>query len=199
MPTGYTAAIADGITFQQFALSCARAFGALIMMRDDPSDAPIPESFEPSNHHVEGLAKAKRRLEALYAMTSEERELATRAHIAEQTAYHSAEIAKNEALAAKYRDMLDCVLAWEAPSKDHDGLKRFMVEQITESIGFDCNSAYHENLLAEIGSLTAEEWLGKEVRSAQWEVEYHEKGQREELERVGGRNLWIQQLRESLK
>jgi hypothetical protein len=30
MPTGYTSAIADGIEFKDFALRCARAFGALV-------------------------------------------------------------------------------------------------------------------------------------------------------------------------
>ena len=45
MPTGYTADIQDGkiTTLREYALSCARAFGALIMMRDDPHDAPIAD------------------------------------------------------------------------------------------------------------------------------------------------------------
>jgi hypothetical protein len=38
MPTGYTAGVADGtITeFREYALLCARAFGACIMLRDEP-------------------------------------------------------------------------------------------------------------------------------------------------------------------
>ena len=47
MPTGYTAPIKDGISFNDFMWGCARAFGALIMMRDDPPGTPIPERFEP--------------------------------------------------------------------------------------------------------------------------------------------------------
>ncbi len=62
MPTGYTADIAKGITFQQYAWSCARAFGALVMMRDEPSDAPIPEAFTPSDYHVKALAEARAKL-----------------------------------------------------------------------------------------------------------------------------------------
>ena len=45
MPTGYTAGILEGETFEQYALQCAKAFGALVMMRDEPSDAPIPDQF----------------------------------------------------------------------------------------------------------------------------------------------------------
>jgi hypothetical protein len=50
MPTGYTAAVADGtITeFPDFAMQCARAFGTLVLMRDEPQDAAIPEKFEPA-------------------------------------------------------------------------------------------------------------------------------------------------------
>ena len=37
MPTGYTDKIKDGITFKEYAMGCARAFGALITMRDNPA------------------------------------------------------------------------------------------------------------------------------------------------------------------
>lgn len=57
MPTGYTANIKNGITFEEFALDCARNFGALIIMRDEPKDAPIPEQFEASKHHEEATSK----------------------------------------------------------------------------------------------------------------------------------------------
>jgi len=60
MPTGYTYPVVEGkITeFSDFALSCARAFGALITMRDDPHDTPIPETFEPSDYNAKKLAEA---------------------------------------------------------------------------------------------------------------------------------------------
>lgn len=45
MPTGYTAAIKYGITFKEFALDCARNFGACISMRDEPRETPIPDEF----------------------------------------------------------------------------------------------------------------------------------------------------------
>ena len=59
MPTGYTSKIADGIGFKDFALSCARAFGACIEMRDDPSDKPIPNEFKPNDYHKKRMAAAK--------------------------------------------------------------------------------------------------------------------------------------------
>ena len=65
MPTGYTAAVKDGITFEQFAWSCARAFGALIDMRDSPTGAPIPQRFEPSQYNAVEAEKASAEIERL--------------------------------------------------------------------------------------------------------------------------------------
>ena len=72
MPTGYTAAIKDGISFNEYALSCARAFGALIMMRDEPADAPIPDEFKPSDYHFKKIEEAKAELARLRAMSPDE-------------------------------------------------------------------------------------------------------------------------------
>jgi len=74
MPTGYTAKLMEsGQTFQDFVMQCARAFGACVMMRDDPMDAPIPERFEPSDYNVKRLAEAKAELVKLQAMTNDEK------------------------------------------------------------------------------------------------------------------------------
>src|SRR6056297_1005549 len=59
MPTGYTHQIKDGISFEKYALGCARAFGATISMRDDPPDAEIPEKFDESDHHLEKIKEAQ--------------------------------------------------------------------------------------------------------------------------------------------
>ena len=68
MPTGYTAELMEkGEPFNRFVMRCARAFGALIDLRDAQMDAPIPEKFEPSDYHVKALAKALAELERLDA------------------------------------------------------------------------------------------------------------------------------------
>lgn len=44
MPTGCTAKLhEDDQSFRDFALTCARAFGATIAMREEPLDAPPSE------------------------------------------------------------------------------------------------------------------------------------------------------------
>lgn len=81
MPTGYTADIKDGIDFKTYAMNCARAFGACVMLRDEPGGGErIPDAFEPSDlfvrYHLKAVEKARVELAALDAMTPAECERA---------------------------------------------------------------------------------------------------------------------------
>ena len=61
MPTGYTDRIYRGVetSFRTFMLECARGFGALVHLRDEPG-APIPDVIPPSDYYAVALAKARR-------------------------------------------------------------------------------------------------------------------------------------------
>ena len=71
MPTGYTAMLTEEkeITFEDFALKCARAFGALIEMRDESLDAKIPEEFKVTEYHTVELNRAIEKLNDVYKIT----------------------------------------------------------------------------------------------------------------------------------
>ena len=71
MPTGYTAEVQKGISFDKYALNCARAFGALVSMRDEPSDKEIPEKLEPSDYHFKAKATAENNLSTLNSLSNE--------------------------------------------------------------------------------------------------------------------------------
>ena len=74
MPTGYTATLVEhGQTFPEFAMQCAKAFGACITLRDEPFDAPIPTKFKASTWHTKQQAKARALEKRLGAMNKEER------------------------------------------------------------------------------------------------------------------------------
>lgn len=197
MPTGYTAAIADDITFDDFVMGCARAMGALVMMHDEPSDAPIPERFEPIDYHTKKIAEANATLDRLAGMTGAEAEqAASDAYEAAITA-QAAAILRNDTLREKYNAMLAKVGAWQSPSADHDGFKKFMVEQITSSIDFDCDNRYYRD--QKHTKLTGAEWLAQEEAKARKDIAYHEAENAKEIERTEARNTWLRKLRESLK
>jgi len=199
MPTGYTAPIADGITFREYAMGCARAFGALIDMRDEPQNAEIPESFEVSTYHKNAIEKASTELKELLAM--DHATAAAKAKEAHQNHIdcHTEAIAKNEALAAKYKAMLAKVDAYESPSPDHDNFKKFMADQITESIKFDCSSDYHREAVESAKIMSGAEWILAEKKRMEDSIEYHRKKQADDNERNRQRNEWVRLLRESLQ
>lgn len=196
MPTGYTANIKDGISFNTFVLQCARAFGATITMRDAPDDTPIPERFEPSPWHLEKLDEAKKRLADLLTMPSTV--AATKAgneYLAELDA-HTSRIAEKEALSAKYHAMLEGAKAWVPPTPDHEALKAFMIEQLTTSIPWDCDISY--DLANPPALLSAQEWLNKHIAQARRDIHYHTIENQKEIDRTNTRNEWVATLRDSL-
>lgn len=82
------------------------------------------------------------------------------------------------------------------PSSEHQGLKDFMISQLEESIRFD---KMIDETFTKVNEVTGREWLQKQIALCLWDVEYHTENNLKEIARVGKRNLWIKQLRESLK
>jgi len=198
MPTGYTAAIKNGITFEQFVWSCARAFGALVEMRDDPADAPIPDRLKPSDYHQKKLVEIEAKFIQIEAMSPEElTELANKEYANEVTRLRE-RISESLDLKEKYTAMLSQVKAWVPPSDDHREMKAFMVEQIESSIKFDCGVDYYEKELAELQRHTGAGWQSKTIVELVRSKAYHTKEHIEEVARVEERNTWLRQLRESV-
>ena len=199
MTTGYTASIKDGITFQRFALSCARAFGALIMMRDDPMDAPIPDEFKPSDYNAKRLIEINAALDEIEALP--EAECQARADKEYQDRLNDLRKSIDEAfdLKGKYETMLSQVKAWIPPSADHKGLKDFMIQQITDSISFDSHIDYYEKEISELRPISGKEWKHKSLAKLVHEKIYNEDEHQKEISRTAGRNTWVRQLRDSLK
>jgi hypothetical protein len=196
MPTGYTDMIKADTTFAAFAMRCARAFGACIEMRDDPLDAPITE-FHPGDYHLKSLEEAKARREAVRKMTSEEAWAEIEKHNADVRAYVKRENEQSAATRARYERMLALVEAWTPPTPNHENMKKFMREQITESIKFDCHD-YSEYDWYKPFAGDAADWRTAELSKAQKDIEYHEKHYQEEVERCNKNNAWVKALRESL-
>lgn len=198
MPTGYTAAIAEGktpITLRQYALTCARAFGALVTMCDDPFDAPVPTELTPdTRYHYDQLAKAETRFAELLAMSPHERDSAAAQYNRDKAVADQQRADRNAAQRQRYDDMISAVEAWPAWPGDGQGLKDFMLEQLVESRRFDTND------LAElaVAPLTTDEWFESELTKARWSAGYHAKAYNEEIERTASRNAWLKALWASL-
>lgn len=197
MPTGYTAKLCEkDVPFAEFVMTCARAMGACILMRDEPLDAPIPESFEESDYHTSALKEAQEKLDALLAMGDG---LVAMNYGSEQKSADikrfEESLEKSRAQDARLKAMLERVKAWTPPTKDHKGLQNFMEEQLTISMDGD---SYYVRALEEARAKSAMDYYHEAVKSARWNVEYHTKTMVEDAEWNKGRTDWIKQLRASL-
>lgn len=198
MPTGYTKDIGKGISFKKYAMTCARAFGALITMRDEPFDAEIPEEFKPSPYHLEQIENTNHQLDQIEAMTSAACNAAARKDYEEAVASHEKGLTKRKQLLRNYELMLAQARRWQPPSPQHQELKKFMIDQIEKSIEFDCGNMDQYYLRNKPVLQTGEEWREARLASLRQDLEYHTEGYQKEVERCKERSEWIQQLRGSL-
>lgn len=196
MPTGYTSDVVDGkvTTFPDFAWQCARAFGALVNMRDEPSNAAIPQSFEPSPFYLEQLHLARNTLARLQRMTHEDIHQAAAKAREEQIKSRVDYKAEKILTAARYDAMIKKVEAWGPPSPDHEEMKRFMLQQLRDGKDFDCGH-FRETPLP---PFDPEKWWTEELDQARQSVERYAVEWEKEQSRVQGRNEWLRKLRESL-
>lgn len=195
MPTGYTGELYDGkkVKFEDFALRCARAFGALILMRDEPMDAKIPDRFEPSSYHVEALAKAKRLLPVAEGMSTAQAEKKSEAEFDKEMKHFNESIMESARRRKNYQDMIRQVNAWTPPTKDHTRLKEFMLEQLTSSIDFDC----HEPTKPFMQS--GAEYRRDLIAQTKNDIKYHQDALNKEVELAMERTAWVKALRDSLR
>lgn len=194
MPTGYTSDLAQGEqSFEDFVWRAARGMGALVMMRDEPMDAPIPERFEPSDYNLRKLREARAEAVRLEALTEEQADEEARADYAAAIARYEQREADRLAQRNRYSAMLAQVVRWTPPTSDHKGFQEFMAQQLRDSIKFDCDYTA-ECPQALPGAVWRETRLAKERDS----IAYHAKEHMAEVKRTDNRNRWLAALRKSI-
>ncbi len=197
MATGYTAEIEKGISFQEFVFKCARAMGVCITMRDDSLDTPIPETFEPDNYYLENLKKAKSELTKVEKWDEKVAQKHLESDYKTNQKYHSDAIKRKHELLLKYKTMLAKVKEWQPPSPEHNDFKQFMIDQIEDSIKWDCDIDYHQKQLNK-PKQKAEKYKQFNIANLKKDIIMYEKRYKEELERTTNKNIWLKQLRDSL-
>ena len=195
MPTGYTAPVAEGTitTLRDFALLCARNFGALVTMRDEPFTTPVPERMEPSPYYATEARWYRQRLAELERMSpSEAQRQCQQAHSLATAAWRrrTTEEAQRR---VRYQAMLQSIHTWLPPTPGHDRLDGFMREQLQQSIDFDCS---HPEAMPRLQRWP--EWLQSEMLTAAEMAARYTTTHHEEVARVAQRNDWLQALRASL-
>lgn len=89
--------------------------------------------------------------------------------------------------------MLKEINAWEPPTTEHTQFKEFMIEQITKSIDCDCYT------LDKPEKISGKQWLAKEIKDVNWNINYQSEEYKKECERVAEHNKWVNELCDSLE
>lgn len=196
MPTGYTAGVGDGevTELREFVMECSRAFGALVELRDSPS-AAIPDEFKPSSYYAERLAATIRELETVRGWTLQRAEAAATAAYEKATKRREEWRREKAEKRDRYEAMVAKVEAWEPPTSEHVGLKNFMLQQLHQSIEFDCGGSWEP----EVERLDGRSFKKREIERLEKERAYDEKEYAADVDRARQRTEWITSLRSSLE
>lgn len=198
MANVYTNDIVNGISFKEYAMNCARAFGACFELRDLPlGEDKIPLLFEPSDYHLKVKQKTMEEIEKLFTMTIDDCERMA------ETEWEYAEIRRIKRIADRkkirksYDDMLTLVNAWVPPTEEHIALHNFMKTQIEESIRFDC--LWDDGIEEITPKLTGHEWRSRKMDELKKSLNYHSDHYDKNCKRAAEKTAWIQALRNSLQ
>ena len=192
MPSGYTIKIYDNknVTFKDFVLTCARAFGDCVHQRDDPP-SDKPKTVEPDiEYYVDIIDKAKK--------FKKPTKSAFKKYIAEEIKSCNEELQKRKDLRNKYDKMMDEVDKWVPPTSEHQGLKDFMLQQLEDSIKWDCDSSFYAGELNRLQNINYDEYVKEQIGRNVGRIEYSTEKIEKEIQNATRINKWITALYESL-
>ena len=197
MPTGYTHDIENGQTFEDYALRCARAFGACTLQRDESANER-PKLREESSLYEEKLPEALAEYGYLMSLNNKQQEEYGTEERDKEIVSIQASLEKKRDLESKYRDMLNKVELWVPPTNNHVSLKGFMIKQITDSIEFDCNTTYYIEELQKAITKKPADFYADAVKKTEWNCNYYQEELEKDQQRTEEANAWIMDLYKSL-
>lgn len=195
MPTAYTADVVNGTMtdFRAFALRCAREFGACIMQRESPMDEP-PALRQVDPYYRTAIDTARAEMAAFVALSADEHRQRCANENARARAAWEARNDDKRRVRERIDNMLDRVARWAPPTSEHEGLKSFMVQQLTETRRWD----------GEVWGVppvdrTTVDYISETLDMLRRSVDRAEKALAEEEARCARQNAWIQALYASLE
>lgn len=194
MTTAYTAILEEkqGVTFNEFAWRCARAFGALLCLRDSGLDVPIPEKIVPDETYEQNITVLKESIRRLEQMSDDVAEV-------EAKKDHESWVASGDAIRATdaekkrvHEAMLARVEAWVPPTPAHEGLKDFMRQQIADGLpAFSYEWPKRERL-------SGNAWRAERIGEIKRQLAAAEQDWRRACQRADEANAWLRALRSSV-
>lgn len=188
--SGYTAFIDEkDVSLKEFVFICSHAFFY------DSSGTDLPKEEKVSDYHIKKIQEITSELKKIKNMSVHDAEKESQKEYTQREKYIKKYVSDKQRLYNKYQSMLKKVKNWVIPSSEYIALKKFMIEQLEESIKFDCS-----NYVSESNSLlSGKAWIDSKNKDLRKNLKYHKEEYKKESDRIIDKNTWIRVLRESFE
>ncbi len=194
MPTGRTHMIRKGANFKEFATECLKKFTD----SDEHSD-----EFVPSCDYQKDALREQGNLRELKNVSAEEAEKRARSEYKQSLKIHKEILDQKVADFKKYQDILENVIDFKPPTKDHEAYKNFMVEQILTGIKSDCRDLDGTvRSIVTARPLTGEEWLAEAKTSIKKEIDNNYERHARAIETVkefASTKKWLKEAQQAIE
>jgi hypothetical protein len=201
MATGFTYYLTenDNVPLKHFAMKCARGFGPMIHMRDYDMDGPIPDDLGFDNsYHLEGIARAQDKITELTSMTKGEYIHQAQQKIQDSITEYEKGKKNSQIVSKRLIDMIQQVSTWVPPSPEHEGLKQFMLDQLTSTLDMEVDESWWTEQIEQAKNTDLTQRYEHELSVAKRDLQYHtEKAAEDDKHKEWAIN-WVRQLQASL-
>lgn len=203
MPTGYTVYIEKNeiTTGKEFLKLCTRAFGIAIGLKDEPLSVPTPTHFEPDTYYKKSYDKALEELNKVNNLTFDDAKNQMKAAYEKRISDYKSLAEKEIAMNQKYAKVRKEVEEWIPPTEEHQGLKKFALEQIdmcvTKQEWIDEYLEKSQEIFDDSDE-AVEKYIRNIIECRKEDLDMAYKSWKEELERTEKKNIWIREFLESI-
>lgn len=203
MPTVYTVSIENGeiTTGKEFLKLCTRALGIAIDLKDEPLSVPTPTHFELDTYYKKRYEKALEELNEANNLTFDEAKNQMKAAYERRISDYKSWAEKESAMNQKYAKVRREVEKWIPPTEEHQGLKKFALEQIDMCV---TKQEYIDEYLEKSKEVfddsdeAVEKYISDNIQCCKEGLDRAYKSWKEELERTEKKNIWIKKFLESI-
>lgn len=196
MANGYTVGIIDGTikTFNDYAKLCMKAFGATIQEY---------RKAEPSKYHIEKLEELREQKRKLSETNDKALLDGVKKELEADYEDNLKKIEEIKDAKTRLKDFLQKAKDYEAPTRDHEGIKSFMIEQLKITLDYDGDYSFYEDsnlkIKAKLNNLNATVVRLEKLNDIEENIAYHLKSYNKEVERCERANLWVTNFLHSLE
>lgn len=186
MATGYTyRVIEEDQSFEDFALHCMTAFGACIEQRDSNDIKPKLRKID--TYHYDKIKETAKKLSDFLDKSDEDIQKEIDNQYQKDVEYYESKKEKDAKIKTKLLEFKERIYKLNFPEGDYNQYKKFMLEQIDETIKFDCSGRFYNKPVKP----SLNEYKNSKIGSYEHRINYHKDAWEKHQKNVEASNNWI--------